>query len=152
MFEPLAHCRLACIRTIMERAKQLVPRDVKVAVVHLEVTMMDLVTEHAPMNTFEVAKQQALKTRMGGNARKRIEHQVRNYMHRMHGQDKLDHERSEMKKLFNRMHGPTAVLRWCKPVEQAAVQQAVHPVEIEAFPHRNEQEERDAPDRRCGKQ
>ena len=86
---------------------------------------------------------------------KAIEKQMENHVQRMAGNGEMNQNRPEIKRMLNRVHrqtGPGAdvgvsVMQRVKAVHKLRVQKAVHPIKIETFPNRDQEEDHHKPNR-----
>ena len=109
--------------------------------------------KHAQMQTLFVAKQHSFKTSVRGDGKQGVKHQVEDNMHRMTGNCEMDQDGSEIHRVFYGMHrqaGPwanvrIAMVKRVKAVQGIRVQDAMYPIEIETFPHRNQEKDCDKP-------
>ena len=109
--------------------------------------------EHAEVQTLAVAKPKPFETGMRCHGGQRAKHQMKDYVHRMTRNNKMDQHGPEIHQMFYGVHRQTrpradiciTVMQSVKPVQRIDMQEAVYPIEIETLPNRNKEKNRHKP-------
>ena len=92
-------------RAIMKRAKTFIPRNLEIAVVHFEISMMHLMVKRAECQLATILYQQVLVSCMRCRRRQRLVLHVEQDVNRAGGYDAMNQDRAEKDQMFDGMHG-----------------------------------------------